>query len=40
MILNVDMKPLESTAYFPYLRRTFTYNNTDWEELYANLRKA
>ena len=40
VVLSVNMNPLDSTADFPYLRRTVTYNNTNWEVLYANLRKS
>ena len=34
------MNPLDSTEAFTYLSITFTYNNSDWASLYANLVKA
>ena len=40
MVLNVNINPFESMAALIYLGWTVTYNNTDSEELYANLSKA
>ena len=37
---RVNPNPLEVKTRFPYLRRTATYNNSDWTTLYRNLRKA
>ena len=40
MAIKVDLNPIEATTAFPYLGRTITYNNSDWEALYSNLRKS
>ena len=39
MVIRVNLNPLEETTAFPYLGRTFKYNNSDWVALYINLRK-
>ena len=38
--IRVNLNPLEAKKIFTYLARTATYNNSDWEMLYSNLRKA
>ena len=40
MKIKVNIKPLEANIELPYLGRTITYNNSDWEALYINLRKS
>ena len=40
MVYRVNPNPLEATTVFPYLVRTFTYNNSYWAALYSNLRKT
>ena len=40
MPIKVNLDPLESAEKLPYLGRTITYNNSKWEDLYNNLRKA
>ena len=40
MSIRFDLKPLETTADFPYSGRTVAFNNSDWANLYGNLRKA
>ena len=40
MAIRVKLNPLEAKASFPHLRRTVTYNNSDWEELYSNMWKS
>ena len=34
------MEPLDTTASFPYLGCTVDFNNSDWSDLYRNMRKA
>ena len=36
----MNAKTLEPTAAFPYLGRTFVFNNRDWLDLYHNPGKA
>ena len=38
--IGVNADPLNLIAPFPYLGRTVTYNNSNWEALYQNLQKA
>ena len=37
--IKVNLDPLESLSTFPYLCRTITCNNSDWEDLYQNMIK-
>ena len=39
MAIRVVLNPLEVTTVFPYLVRTFMYNNSDWVALYSNMWK-
>ena len=38
--IRVNLNPLEEKTMFSYLRRKFTFNNSDWGEVYINLVKA
>ena len=40
MYIRVYLGPLETTSAFPYLGRTVDFNNSDWSDLYRNMRKA
>ena len=40
MVIKVNLNPLEAAILFLHLRRTITYNNSDWAELHRNLRKS
>ena len=40
MSISVNVDPLEKAVDFPYLGRTFTYNNSNWEALYQNPHKS
>ena len=40
MLISVNADPLEPTIYFTYLGCTVAYNNSNWDYLYHNLRKA
>ena len=39
MEIRVNLNPLEEKNALPYLGRMVTYNNSDWADLYSNLRK-
>ena len=40
LAIRVSLNHLEATTTFPYLGRMVTYNNSDWVNLYINLRKS
>ena len=40
MSISLNAEPLKPAVAFPYLGRIVAYNNSDWESLYQNLRKA
>ena len=40
MEIRVNLDPIKSTTTLPYVGREVTFNNSDWEALYINLRKA
>ena len=40
MAISVDAEPLQYATYFLYLGHTVAFNNSNWEALYQNLRKA
>ena len=37
---QINAETLPPSEAFPYLGRTITYNNSNWEAVYQNLRKA
>ena len=38
--IRVNLEPLETRYALPYLKPTIYFNNSNWETLYGNLRKA
>ena len=40
MAIRVNLDPLEATTAFPYLSCMVNLNNSDWVDLYRNLRKS
>ena len=40
VLLHINANTLALSEAFPYLGWTITCNNSDWEEVYLNLRKA
>ena len=40
VVIRVNLDYLEAKTAFPYLGRTVTYNNSNWEEFYSNFIKS
>ena len=40
MTIRFNLEPLKTMTAFPYLGSTVTFNNSYWEDLCGNMRKA
>ena len=40
VLIQINTEALSLPEAFPYLRRTISYNNSDWTEVYQNMRKV